>query len=167
VAFTPGGDRLAIGQADGSILWIDPMTAGKLGKLPAVGGSVAALACSPDGKRLAVAGKDGAYLRDAITGAPTPMADTAGASGVQFLPDGRLVIMSKDAVILVGPGGAALRTGPLEEPHALAVSPDGAHLVVLVKDSALAWTSTAFPRRRPGCGPTGACSSPPRSITRT
>jgi len=147
VAFTPGGDKLAIGRADGSIAWIEPMTGRPLGNLPALGGSVAALACSPDGKRLAVAGKDGAYLRDAITGAPTPIADTAGASGVQFLPDGRLVIVSKDAVILVGPGGAVLRAGPLEEPHAPVVSPDGAHLVVLVKGSALAWNLGGFPER--------------------
>ena len=156
VAFTPGGDRLAIGRADGSIAWIDPLTARPLRTLPAIGGSVAALACSPDGTRLAVAGRDGAYLRDAITGAPTPIADTAAASDVRFLPDGRLAVASRDGVTVAGPGGQVVfRAAPLAESHGLAVSRDGARLIALVKEGALAWSTaelSAAPIRMPSEG---------------
>jgi WD40 repeat protein/tRNA A-37 threonylcarbamoyl transferase component Bud32 len=147
-AFRRDGGELAIGSADGSIAVIDPATALPLRTLLRLGGAVMALAYAPDGSRLAVASTSGAYLRDVATGALTAIASKLPSSELRFVSHGdRIAIASADAVSLVGLDGTLLATyGPIPGPHALAESFDGAALVALTRDGAIAWRAADLTR---------------------
>jgi WD40 repeat protein/tRNA A-37 threonylcarbamoyl transferase component Bud32 len=142
-AFNARGDQLAIAQADGTIALIDPATARPLRTLPATGEAtgrrIAALAYAPDGARLAVAAAGGAFVVDLASGQPTELPDTAAASELVFLPDGRLALVSAGAVTLAGPGGTPPRVAHVDAPRSLVASHDGAYLAALTRDGAVAW----------------------------
>ncbi|HEX3761047.1 MAG TPA: serine/threonine-protein kinase [Kofleriaceae bacterium] len=170
-AFRADGSELAIDQADGSILVVDPRPRGAAGRprrtLPALGGPVsalAALAYSARGTQLAVAARTGAYLRDAQTGAGRRVTDEP-ASEVVAVGD-RFAFATEHAVILVGADAQRLASAPAHGPSHLALSSDGAYLAAMVDGGAIAWRAADLEqvdqarRTRPG-------GSPRRSIAAT
>lgn len=140
-AFRADGGELAIGQADGSILMIDPRTRSAPGSpqrtLPPLGGAVTGLAYSADDSQLAVAATTGAYLRDAQTGAAVRTADKASFEVVAV--GDRFAFTTRDSVILVGVDGEQLASAQAAGPRKLALSRDGGHLAALVDGGAVAW----------------------------
>jgi eukaryotic-like serine/threonine-protein kinase len=147
-AFRRDGRELAIGRADGSIAVIDPATSATLRTLAPLGGAIAQLDYAPDGGQLAVASADGAYLRDAATGARTATASELPAFEVKFFPRGdRVAIAGATAVRLVALDGTPVASdADLLTPHGLAVSPDGTTVVAVTRDGALAWRASDLTR---------------------
>jgi WD40 repeat protein/Flp pilus assembly protein TadD len=69
VAFTPDGEQIVTGGADGLVVLWDANTGSKVRELRGHTGSVLAVACSPDGKTIASAGVEGdVRLWDRATG---------------------------------------------------------------------------------------------------
>lgn len=106
VAFSPEGDLLAAGDAEGTIIFWDAVGERLRSFTDVHGGSIAALAFSPDGKLLASASSDGTVrLWDVGTGGPAAPA-LAGHSdwvtGVAFAEGGQSLLSSgRDGRILL------------------------------------------------------------------
>jgi WD40 repeat protein/serine/threonine protein kinase len=162
LAFSPDGDRLAVGSADGFVQILDgtplggPGDAGQLLTLEGHGDAVAGLAYSPDGGRVASASRDEtAKVWDAHTGREvvTFRGHRAALTGVAWAPDGRRVAsVSWDGTARVwdpATGAEVLPTldaaaGPV---YGLAFSQDGTALATAHHDgSARVWeTATGRP----------------------
>ena len=133
MAFSPGGETLAIGYQDVT-LW-DART-GKLQRtLSGAAGWVRDTTMLPDGKTLAVYGdaiafwdmRTGALRRAVRGGIVDPVFPTV------FFPDGRRVVGGEDARVAIEDTSTGRRRelkGPFREVGALAVSPDGKTLAV-------------------------------------
>jgi WD40 repeat protein len=96
LALSPADGTLALGQSDGTVNRIDPVSLRQRQPLPPTGdGFAAAVAFSPDGRLLAVTGEGGRVrLADATTGDPAgpPLEGLEATSQtVAISPDGRLV----------------------------------------------------------------------------
>ena len=141
-AFLTDGDELAVGQDDGRIIVVDPARATPARTLDSLGGPVTALAYSPLGSRLAVASKTEVHVRDARTGQEIWRVSVE-ARDIAFVPDtDRLVITSEHAVRMVELAGARLeRVVKVEQPHALAMSRDGACMAAVTADGAVGWST--------------------------
>jgi WD40 repeat protein len=104
-AFSPGGTRVAIGSADGQIVFYDPAGWRPLGEPVAVGAAViVSMSYSPDGRSLVVGAHDGTIrLLDAITrkpiGPPIPGANIQNAF-VRWIPGERIAVGFGDGSIL-------------------------------------------------------------------
>jgi serine/threonine-protein kinase len=134
VAFSPDGQQLARGAADGTVRLWDAAT---LREAPAVAGhtgAVLALAFAPDGRTLATAGQDGAvHVWDAATGKAVASLreHKAPVVALAFHPEGKtLVSLGRDGTLKFWAPGAeqpALTLAPGKDlwPISLAFSPDG------------------------------------------
>jgi WD40 repeat protein len=102
VAFSPGGNHLAVGMrfGRGSGVW-DVATGERLFELAGHTASVGALAYSSDGRQIATASIDGAIrLWDADTGEPKLTLQSIGPSYVAFSPDDtRLAAQGADGTL--------------------------------------------------------------------
>jgi WD40 repeat protein len=158
VTFSPSGERIASGAADGSVQVWDAAT----GK-PVAGfqhhGAIVALAFSPDEARIATGSDDHtARLWSAATGAATtaPLEHAGGVTAVAFSPDGaRVVTASQDHTARVWDVATGKPLAVLSR-HAAAVtaagfSPDGTQIVTASEDrTAIVWdASTGKPVSSP------------------
>jgi WD40 repeat protein/serine/threonine protein kinase len=93
LAYSPDGNRLAVGTVEGSVELWDTPTGQKAGTFNGHAGGVYMVAFSPDGTRLASAGHDGTVrLWDTTGRRDTVTISTGEASNVMALsPDGRTV----------------------------------------------------------------------------
>jgi WD40 repeat protein len=143
LAVTPDGRWLAAGSAaSGVSVW--DLTTGKLAYRVAMNTLVLGLAASPDGQRLAAVGFDRRVkLWEAATGQGRgsyqytgEMADSFAT--LVFTPDGRQLLVSADANILVLDGATARELRRVvahsKEITALAFSPDGKRLLTTAND---------------------------------
>jgi WD40 repeat protein len=89
LAFSPDGQSLAAGGADGVVKWFDPANGAVLHTLHATKHTIAALAFSPDSQTLAIAA-DALTLVTVETGAVVRTLPIA-AQGIAFLPNGTLL----------------------------------------------------------------------------
>jgi WD40 repeat protein len=103
VAFSPDGQLLASGDADGTVQLWNPASGQPVGSALPVGGSVNAVAFSPDGRLLASADADGTVqLWNPASGQPVgpPRLVGSSANGVAFSPDGqRLASADADGTV--------------------------------------------------------------------
>ncbi|MBN1286726.1 MAG: protein kinase [Anaerolineae bacterium] len=144
LAFSPGGDKLAAANADGTVRLFNPGTGQEIGVLRGHQGAVNAVAFRPDGEHMATAGADGTVrVWWAITGAE--LVRLRGHQGsvlsVAYSPDGwRLASGGEDGMLriwalrmnergeLEGEEVTSLQTpGPVTD---VAFSPDGGYLAV-------------------------------------
>ncbi len=160
LAFSPDGQRLASGSADGTVRLWEAATGQLLGQPIAAHSSVvSSLAFSPDGRRLASGGYDRAIrLWDAATGkAVTQPAFSASASNglglvtsLAFSPDGKLLASGAPVELWDAASGQPIIGQPLNATagviHALAFSPDGQWLAVAGDDHVIhLWDVTQNP----------------------
>ncbi len=137
-ALDPGGGLLAL-QRDGAVLFLDVGRRRELGpriRVPGHTDLVSAMAFSPDGDSLAIAGFDGRVrVFDVATrrqiGAPLPMAVGGFTDALAFSPDGRtLAVSAADHTVRLWDlahrrtAGGAL-TGHTGTITSMAFSPDG------------------------------------------
>jgi WD40 repeat protein len=156
VAFSPDGQMLASGSADGTIVLWDVMARQPLGQ-PLVGhmAEVWSVAFSPDGQTLASGGADGTIVlwNDVATGQPTGRPLTGhdfDVFSVAFSPDSQtLASGSRDLTIMLWnvetgqPIGHPL-TGHAATVRSLAFSPDGQTLASGDTDGAIIlWNNVA------------------------
>ncbi|BAY48665.1 WD-40 repeat protein [Scytonema sp. HK-05] len=145
LAFTPDGERLATGDADGKIrLW--RVADGKqLLTIQGHGSWVWSIGFSPDGQTLASGSEDSAIcLWDATSGQclKTLQGQTNGVRSVSFSPDGQtLASSSEDSTICLWDvaSGQCLKTLQENTQRALTISfsPDGQTLVTGGDDAAI------------------------------
>jgi WD40 repeat protein len=158
-AFSPDGNRLATGSADGW-LRIRDVKGKVLRKFPAHGElPITALGYSPDGKRLATGGEDGfLYLWDPTTWRRAARFSNAeeGATFVLFSPDGKLLAADRGAgsFALWDVATGAMRAnfgGHRGAIHSAAFTPDGMFLITGSADgTALVWDVSKPPKPLPG-----------------
>jgi WD40 repeat protein len=139
VAFSPRGDLLASGGADGHV-WLWELPSGRQRESTPMGRrdtQIGALAFSSDGRKLCLGSHDGGVeVRDVDANRRLrAWSDQGRLSCAAFSPaDDRLAWCSYHAVTVCGPGGAGRATRPLagQTPplYCLAFSPDGATLAV-------------------------------------
>ncbi len=134
LAFSPDGQQVARGTADGTVRLWDTATLKAGPVLAGHQGAVAALAFAPDGKTLATAGRDGAvHVWDASTGKLLSSLREHKQAVIElaFHPEGKgLVSLGKDGVLKLWITGAAKAAGMLEGrkdvlPVCVAFSPGG------------------------------------------
>jgi WD40 repeat protein/transcriptional regulator with XRE-family HTH domain len=145
LAFTPDGERLATGDADGKIrLW--RVADGKqLLTIQGHGSWVWSIGFSPDGQTLASGSEDSAIcLWDATSGQclKTLQGQTNGVRSVSFSPDGQQIASSsEDSTICLWDvaSGQCLKTLQENTQRALTISfsPDGQTLVTGADDAAI------------------------------
>ena len=118
-------------------------------------------ALSPDGSRLALAGKAGLVLLDALTGEELPTGELSGSTVMQFAPDNaRLAVEGRGVVRIVRDGAlegeipvqlARMNNWNAPDLRPLAFSPDASMLVTLRGDreraTAEVWRLGAEPER--------------------
>ena len=169
MAFTPDGNILATGSADGTArLW--SVASGQcLRALTNHAGSVLSLAFSPDGNLLATGSADrSARLWDTRTGRPIHVLSghINGVTSVAFSPDGQRLVTAAGGTDLYADvsremrvffwdvaSGRQLLTLPAHDNavYAAAFSPDGQRLVTASGDNtariwtAFPWRSTDYP----------------------
>jgi WD40 repeat protein len=114
IAFSPAGQRVAVGDAAGHIALWDLSRAHIAGGMDLLKGPVSSLAFSRDGKMLAVAGREeSAFLFELTNGDRVPLEGHAGlVNCVAFAPDGAIVASgSSDGTVRLwnAPGGQQRR----------------------------------------------------------
>jgi WD40 repeat protein len=150
VAWTTGGQVLS-GSLDGTARLWDPVSGKCLATMPAGIGTVS-VAGSPDGRRLAVGGKDGVIYEYDTAG--KELRQLKGHRGyvraVVYLPDGRLASSADDGSIRLwgeGTEPVATLTGHRGGVLALALA-DGQHLASAGRDGTVRlWVLTPEPRQ--------------------
>jgi WD40 repeat protein len=147
VSFSPQGDAVASGGADGAVRLWDPVSGRQLRALSGHAGMVGAVRYSPDGLLLASAGEDGtARVWDAQTGKllHTLRGHTAPVCAVAWSPDGRrLATEAGDRSVRIwdsrtGAEGTRLVI-PLTMRGGLAFSPDGQALAAAADHQVILW----------------------------
>ena len=148
--FSSSGERLAVGEASGTVRILDPGEGTQMASIPAHSGPVMALAFSPDGKWIATS--SGFASKAVKVWSMRTREEVAELSGhdawvpsLSFSKDGRfLVLASADQTLRIWGTGDWAITQTLEghvlEVWAAAFSPDGRYLVSGSKDgSILLW----------------------------
>jgi len=137
VVFSHDGTQLAVASQDGTMGIYESNTGKMLIEFPTSSAGIQRIAISPDGKRIASANGDGAYVWDAATGRQLLTFSGHGvgirSSGIAFNPNGKWIASSgNDATIKVWDsetGGEIFtligHTGPT---FSTAFSPDGQYL---------------------------------------
>jgi WD40 repeat protein len=155
VAFSPDGRYLASGHWDQAVRLWDARTGREVRRFAGHAGQVWAVAFSPDGRRLAAAGRSDGNVQVWDVGTGAPVLSLAGrASGfyrVAFSPDGaRVAAASRDGVVQFWDAASGQDLGALKghtsEVLDLAFSPDGARLASASADgTARVWASEPRP----------------------
>jgi WD40 repeat protein len=143
VRFSPDGTRLAVGDAQGGLLYT--VGTGATTTLPS--GSILDAQFTPDGRYLVTGGADlAARIWDATTGAAlTTIPATAAQTQVSISPDGTMAALLSNgqatARIYSVPGGQPL--GQVRQPgevvFSLAFSPDGKYLITGGRRDGFVW----------------------------
>ncbi len=136
-AWTPDSRRLAVQKSDGTMALWEPRTGGGSLRLPAAGQPV----FSPDGARLAVAGRDSLALFAAASG--KLIAKRKGIGPVlNFLTPGELLIQWRQGQTLWNPDTGAEKLLTLAEEKIAASSGDGRTQVIEAPDNVAIFRDT-------------------------
>ncbi|HVK09463.1 MAG TPA: LpqB family beta-propeller domain-containing protein, partial [Gemmataceae bacterium] len=155
VALSPDGGLLAVGgrmwRGMAGVKVFDGRTGKELTTLD-VGGSVNAVAFTPDGRTLAAVGADSAVRRwDVQTWKPLgiPVSLPGEALAVAYSPDGRrLAVGGRDGLLRLmrADNTVVALEAPSVNVTALTLSPDGTRLAVAAGDTVWVWDVSADPQ---------------------
>jgi RNA polymerase sigma factor (sigma-70 family) len=155
IAFSPGGEVLAVGVEDHTVRLVDAATGDEIHKLQS-SGTVTTLTFAPDGKTLAVIDKDSVRLWEVATGkerARLPGRESRGE--LAFSPDGTVLALGgEDGTVRLYRAATGKELGRLRGHRAwiscLAFSADGKTLASGSHDTtALVWDVSGLLGRKP------------------